>query len=154
MLQPGNILYFSEYYFSNGNTSKPKYLIVLGEFKNRVIVYTLPTSQDKVPSFWVTQSGCNESESDGLSFYFFPANEIIALDTNFAFSMDTYLMGEGVDDQEFEYFNNIYNLEKDCQYLGKLNSLEYNRLIDCFSKSKAVRNKHKRILQMQLSVNS
>lgn len=154
MLTPGNILYFNNYYFPNGNTSKPKYLIVLGQQEDSLLVYSLPTSQDKVPDFWSPTSGCNESISDGLSFYFFPANKVIASDTSFAFPLNTFLMGEGVDDKSVEFFTNIYDFSKDCAHVGTLDNNEFIDLLKCFSNSNAVKNKHKKVLRLQLPAHS
>lgn len=50
MFKEGNILYFEPFYFENGNTPKPKYFLVLKEVDNQLILASLPTSHDHIPS--------------------------------------------------------------------------------------------------------
>lgn len=58
MYTPGNILYFTPFYFANGNQSKPKYFIVLASDGDNLVVVSLPTSQDRIPTFLDKKHGC------------------------------------------------------------------------------------------------
>lgn len=49
MLSEGNIIYFSPFYFKNGNTSKNKYFLVLKYIENDIVIASLPTRKDSVP---------------------------------------------------------------------------------------------------------
>ena len=50
MFKEGNILYFNPFYFENGNTPKPKYFLVLKEVDGQLLLASLPTSHDHIPS--------------------------------------------------------------------------------------------------------
>ncbi len=61
MLKEGFILYFTPFYFNNGNTAKPKFFIVLKEAdKNNFLLAALPTSKDSVPTKDEKEEGCIE----------------------------------------------------------------------------------------------
>jgi hypothetical protein len=46
----GSILFFDPFYFRNGNTAKAKFFIVLRVLDDKVVLATLPSSQDYVPA--------------------------------------------------------------------------------------------------------
>lgn len=50
MYQTGELIKFSPFVFKNGNQPKPKYCIVLGQIDDKVMLASLPTSKDHVPS--------------------------------------------------------------------------------------------------------
>lgn len=58
MFQPKQIIYFNEFYFKNGNTSKPKYLIILGVINNKTVVASLPTRTNNAPALLDKKHGC------------------------------------------------------------------------------------------------
>ncbi len=145
MLTPGNILYFDEYYFRSGNPAKAKYLIVLATMDNDIIIHSLPTRTDTVPSNWVKKHGCNEDSNSNLSFYHFPKDIVITdTSTNFFFQQDTYLLGEHVTSESLEYFNGIYDFTNNCRVMGRLLPMEFENIVKCFQNSCMVKRKFKR----------
>ena len=58
MFEEGNLLYFDPFLFKNGATPKPKFFIVLkNDINDEVILATLPTSKDHIPSDVAITSG-------------------------------------------------------------------------------------------------
>ena len=49
MFTTRKVYYFTPFYFPNGNPSKPKFGIVLGEQDKQVILLSLPTSKNHIP---------------------------------------------------------------------------------------------------------
>ena len=58
MYQEGQLLKFSPFEFKNGNTPKPKYYVVLKHINEEVMMASLPTSKDHIPSDALVSDGC------------------------------------------------------------------------------------------------
>lgn len=58
MFEPGNLLYFNPFIFPDGGDPKPKFFVVLGEVDETVLLASLPTSKDHIPSDVEVTSGC------------------------------------------------------------------------------------------------
>jgi hypothetical protein len=58
MFEPGNLLYFNPFIFPDGGDPKPKFFVVLGEVEETVLLASLPTSKDHIPSDVEVASGC------------------------------------------------------------------------------------------------
>ena len=71
MFKEGNILYFEPFYFENGNTPKPKYFLVLKEVDNQLILASLPTSHDHIPSNMSKVHGCIDDSTINFNCYYF-----------------------------------------------------------------------------------
>ena len=78
MFKEGNILYFEPFYFENGNTPKPKYFLVLKEVDNQLILASLPTSHDHIPSNMSKVHGCIDDSTINFNCYYFKAGKDIA----------------------------------------------------------------------------
>jgi hypothetical protein len=50
MYTPGNILYFTPFYFPDGGKEKNKYFIVLAIHEESTLIATLPTCKDHIPA--------------------------------------------------------------------------------------------------------
>lgn len=50
MFKEGNLLKFKPFIFKNGACPKDKYFLVLKEMENTMILASLPTSKDHVPT--------------------------------------------------------------------------------------------------------
>ncbi|MDL2222107.1 hypothetical protein LJC35_06100, partial [Parabacteroides sp. OttesenSCG-928-N08] len=121
MYSPGQILYFTPYYFPNGNPSKNKYFVVLAYDNQSLIVGSLPTSKDHIPPSLPKEHGCIHNETMQIGCYFFESNRIISECGTFSFPLDTYLYAEQVDLFDLNKLNEIYQTEDvDYQILGKL----------------------------------
>lgn len=64
MYQTGELIKFSPFVFKNGNQPKPKYCIVLGQIDDKVMLASLPTSKDHVPSDVMMLEGGEENEDN------------------------------------------------------------------------------------------
>ena len=69
MFKEGNILYFNPFYFDNGNTPKPKYFLVLKEFDGQLVLASLPTSHDHIPSNMEKVHGCIDDSTINFNCY-------------------------------------------------------------------------------------
>ena len=78
MFKEGNILYFNPFYFENGNTPKPKYFLVLKEVDGQLLLASLPTSHDHIPSNKERVHGCIDDSAINFNCYFFQAGRIVA----------------------------------------------------------------------------
>ena len=79
MFKEGNILYFDPFYFDNGNTPKPKYFLVLKEVGGQLVLASLPTSHDHIPSNKEKVHGCiDDSTFARLLSLFIAAAKTIA----------------------------------------------------------------------------
>jgi hypothetical protein len=60
MFEPGNLLYFEPFIFPDGGEPKNKFFVVLGDVDETVLLASLPTSKDHIPSDVEVKSGCLE----------------------------------------------------------------------------------------------
>ena len=72
----GDILYFDPFYFKNGNSSKPKYFIVLKISGETTIIASLPSSKDFLPATVVKKHGCVEVPEACFNCYIFEGKHI------------------------------------------------------------------------------
>lgn len=79
MFEPGNLLYFNPFIFPDGGDPKPKFFIVLGEADETVLLASLPTSKDHIPSDVEVSSGCLEIAERMVNAYIFMVNEVVTL---------------------------------------------------------------------------
>lgn len=147
-LEAGLLLYITPFYFSNG-TSKNKYFIVLKKTENKVLLISLPTSQDHIPNSIEKKHGCiNNAAMQVSCYYFSPQNTIT--DTGFSFPLETYLYAEQVNEISEENFANNYQFENiDYNVLGTINNIEFNAIIKCLTDSPTIKNRYKRELLKQ-----
>lgn len=57
-LKAGTLLYFSPFWFPDGGQPKPKYFVVLYNEDKDMLLASLPTSKDHIPSDIEMQAGC------------------------------------------------------------------------------------------------
>lgn len=60
MFEEGNLLLFTPFYFKNGALPRPKFFLVLKVCDGNMLLASLPTSKDHVPSDMSVKSGCFE----------------------------------------------------------------------------------------------
>src|SRR5574344_1223232 len=100
MFEEGNLLKFSPFNFKNGATPKDKYFIVLKNINDGLLLATLPTSKDHVPSDISNAQGCIELPDSQVNVYVFKAKEVIANTINntpFSFVLNTFVYGADVE---------------------------------------------------------
>lgn len=146
MFSPGNIIYFTPFYFKNGNASKPKYFIVLKKDQESTIIATLPTSKDHVPQFISKRHGCINEDTINFNCYMFIANTIIT-ENSWAFPRDTYVYGQQIDLFDKTLLEEIYAVEEiDYKVMGKLTETEFRNLLNCIINSSSIKRKLRNLL--------
>lgn len=146
MFEEGNIVYFDPFYFKNGNTAKPKYFVVLKNFKNINIVASLPTRKDAVPDNQTKDFGCVELPDINLNCFVF-SNFTEITECGKKFDFPTFIYGHQIDEYEINILNQIYpNEGSDYIIWGKMKQELFKQLLDCFKNSKSVKRKYKNIL--------
>jgi hypothetical protein len=148
MYSPGNVLYFSNFIFPNGNPSKPKYFIILNSVGDEVVVASLPTSKDHIPSSLSKIHGCIHDDGMCVNCYYFEKDRLISECGTFGFPRDTYVYGEEVMDLAVDKLNQDYTEGKDVEKLCRLTDLEFKSLVVCLSKSTRIKRKIKRYLPL------
>ena len=88
----GSVLYFNPFVFPDGGTPKPKYFIVLKHVGEKLLLASLPTSKDNVPSFITKSHGCIENPDINFNCYYFDPT-ITVCDNGFSFPTETYVYG-------------------------------------------------------------
>lgn len=100
MYKPGQLLRFDPFFFKNGAKPKPKYFLVLAIQESYLLLASLPTSQDHVPSSLEHLSGCINDDAGCFNAYVFNAGAPVSIGKSgetFAFSKRTYIYGEQLD---------------------------------------------------------
>lgn len=147
MFQPKQILYFNEFYFKNGNTSKAKYLIILGVVNSKTIVASLPTSKNTTPSLLDKRHGCVNIDDRCFNCYLFEPGKSVC-ENGFAFELPTYVYGNQVEDYELEIMEEIYPIKGvDYEEKGILTDAEFIAIIKCIINSASTKRKIKKLLQ-------
>ena len=146
MFSEGQIIYFSPFYFKNGNTAKNKYFIVIKNVENEVIIASLPTRLNKIPSFVTVPHGCVNHNERCFNCYLFEAGRKIT-DNGFCFDLPTFIYGDEIEDYKLETLNSVYGMEGvDYEIMGTLLNEEYNALLECIRNSTSVKRKIKRLI--------
>jgi hypothetical protein len=144
VFQPGQVIYFNEFYFKNGNTAKPKYLIILGRFNDKVIVASLPTSKNNAPSLINTSHGCINIDDRLFNCYAFQPGCVIC-ENGFSFALPTFIYGNQVEDYDIETLEAVYKIQGvDYEEMGVLKQSEYRAILDCIINSAATKRGIKR----------
>jgi hypothetical protein len=142
---PGQIVYFKEFFFKNGNTSKPKYFIVLA-VGPKLIVASLPTRSNLSPLLVNKFHGCINLDERCFNCYAFEAKKIIGK-SGFSFELPTFIYGDQVENYELELMEDIYKIRGvDYEVLDILMDSEFIEVINCIKNSASAKRKIKRLL--------
>ncbi len=145
MLTKGNILYFTPFYFKNGNLAKNKYFVVLSTESENTILAVLPTSKDHIPYFVKDDNGCIEIPSSNFNCFVIRPDQIIT-ECGKSMPLTSYIYGEQLDTHNTNYLREQYQSDADYEVFGKMKEDIFYSLIDCLKKSKSVKRKYKRML--------
>jgi hypothetical protein len=142
MYTEGNILYFTPFYFKNGNTAKPKYLVVLKTIGDKTILASLPTRTDSIPAKDVVEAGCVELPDINLNCFVISHTLPITV-CNKKLDFPTFIYGHELDTYELKDLRDIYRIEgSDYNIYGKMKPEIFKDLISCLKTSKSVKQKH------------
>lgn len=140
MFKERHIYYFRNFKFNNGNEPKDKYFIVLKETVDNIIIGTLPTRKNKIPSFVTTNHGCINIEESMYNCYLFEKNRTICTN-GFCFDLPTFIYGSEIEYYSKEKLANDFNKEGlHFRVQGELTTDEYNRIVNCLKNSNSVKN--------------
>jgi len=146
MFQPKTLIYFSNFYFKNGNTAKPKYLLVLGNINNKTVIASLPTRTNQSPTF-ILEHGCVDIKERCLNCYSFAAARPIC-ENGFSFPLPTFIYGSQVEDYEFSLLEETYRIEGvDYELCGILTDAEFYAVTNCILNSSRTKRKIKDMLK-------
>lgn len=146
MYFPGNILYFTPFYFPNGGKVKNKYFIVLATNQENTLIATLPTSKDHIPANVEKIHGCIDLPEINFNCYYFEANKPIT-ESGWGFPLETFVYGPQVAEFNRTNFESIYSVEEiDYEIVGKLKTIELSDIINCIKNSRTVKRRIRRAL--------
>jgi hypothetical protein len=150
MLNLFNIIYFTPFFFPNGEAAKPKYFIPVYEENNSIVFAYLPTRTLRFDKNNI-QHGCLEFQKGNFHCYIFEKDvEITKCD--FSFEFDTYLYDFHLNEFNKDILTDIYKVEDiDYEIIGELTKQEKINIINCFLKSKNIKLKVKRGLTQYLN---
>ncbi len=141
MYKEGQLLKFSPFVFKNGNAPKPKYFVVLKHIDDEVMMASLPTSKDHIPSDAVVSDGCVDiPERQVNAFVFSPSTQVTE---TFHFSVPTFVYGEGVDEYDQQYLD---KMNAEIEDLGNMESTLFLQLKDCIKKAALLKRKYRKLL--------
>ena len=141
MYHTGELIKFSPFVFKNGNQPKTKYCIVLGQIDDKVMMVSLPTSKDHVPSDVMVERGCVDISERGVNAFVFSPNDQVT--SSFSFPRPTFVYGEQVDEYEQKYLD---EMGSKVEQLGQIDSVLFQALKDCVKKARLLRRKYRKLL--------
>ena len=141
MYAEGQLLSFTPFVFKNGAPPKKKYFIVLKHMDDLLMMASLPTSKDHLPSNVPLTSGCvNIPERAVNAFVFMPEERITDC---FAFRKPTFVYGEQVDEYAQKYLDNMDSTTED---LGIIHADVFEKLKECLKQSLLLKRKFRKLL--------
>lgn len=141
MYQTGELIKFSPFVFKNGNQPKPKYCIVLGQIDDRVMMVSLPTSKDHVPTDAMVERGCVDIPERGVNAFVLNPNDKVT--ASFSFPRPTFVYGEQVDEYEQKFLDEMGST---VERLGQVDSALFQAIKDCVKKARLLRKKFRHLL--------
>lgn len=145
MFLPRQIIYFSSFQFKNGNSPQTKYFIILANIENDIIIASLPTRTNSVPSFVTTNHGCINIDERCYNSYLFEKQKVIG-EKGFSFDMPTFIYGDQVEDYKLDFLDANYIEGIDYIIIDMLLDKEFDAIINCFKNSNSVKFKIKKRL--------
>lgn len=147
IIPEGSILYFTPFYFKNGQSApKNKYFVILKNINERSIIASLPTRKDHIPSHLMVEYGCIECSEINLNCFVF-SPDIKVTECGKKFDFVTHLYGAFIDDYEIDLLKDLYpNEGSNYVVWGQMRAELFSDLLRCFKNSKAVKRKYKKLL--------
>lgn len=141
MYVEGVLLRFEPFYFKNGAPSKSKYFVVLKLIGETLMMVSLPTSKDHIPSEIALSQGCvNDPERDVNAYVF---NIDCQVTESFSFPRRTFIYAEQVDEYAMMYLD---AMNSKVINLGRIKPELFKAIIACLKNSKTLKRKYRRLL--------
>lgn len=151
MFEEGNLLLFRPFMFKNGAAPKDKFFLVLGNVDGNLLLASLPTSKDHVPSDVEVKHGCLDIAERFVNVFVFISGEEILNRVNgerFSFSKNTFVYGSNLDIYDASQFELQERLSQtNIELIGTLDSVVFAELKDCLANSKMVKNRYRKMLK-------
>ena len=141
MYPEGQLLRFTPFVFKNGANPKPKFFIVLKHLDDKLMMASLPTSQDHIPSDIIYSSGCVNMAERSVNAYVFMPNEKVT--DSFSFIKPTFVYGEQVDEYALKYLD---EMETTIEDLGVIHHELFIQLEECLKQSALLKRKYRKQL--------
>lgn len=151
MFEEGNLLLFHPFLFKNGAIPKDKFFLVLGNVEGELLLASLPTSKDHVPSDVEVRHGCVDLPERYVNVFTFIAGEEIVLQRSgerFSFSKNTFVYGANLDMYSLSQLELQERMSQtNIELIGNLDAEVFAELKQCLSNSKMVKNKYRKLLK-------
>ncbi len=151
MFEEGNLLFFRPFLFKNGAEPQDKFFLVLKKLDGDILLASLPTSKDHVPSDLEVKHGCLNISERMFNVFVFLSGENVAVKedgTSFAFKKNTFIYGVNLDVYPVERFDLQERMaQTTIEKIGTLDEAVFTELVACLSESKMVKNKYRKILK-------
>ncbi len=151
MFEEGNLLLFRPFVFKNGALPKDKFFLVLGNMDGELLLASLPTSKDHVPSDMEVKHGCLDLAERFINVFVFMSGEEIAVRETgevFSFSKNTFVYGANLDVYNVSQLELQERLSQtSIERVGVLKAELLAELKDCLANSQMVKNKYRKILR-------
>ncbi len=151
MFEEGNLLFFRPFLFKNGAESQDKFFLVLKKLEGDILLASLPTSKDHVPSDLEVKHGCLNIPERMFNVFVLLSGENVAVKedgTSFAFKKNTFIYGANLDVYPVERFDLQERMaQTTIEKIGTLDEAVFTEIVACLSVSKMVKNKYRRILK-------
>ena len=141
MYPEGQLLRFTPFVFKNGANPKPKFFIVLKHLDDKLMMASLPTSQDHIPSDITYSSGCVNIAERSVNAYVFMPDEFVT--DSFSFVKPTFVYGEQVDEYALKYLD---EMETTIEDLGVIHHELFIQLKECLKQSALLKRKYRKQL--------
>lgn len=149
--EEGDLLFFRPFLFKNGAEPQDKFFLVLKRLEGDMLLASLPTSKDHVPSDLEVKHGCLNVPERMFNVFVFLAGEKVAAKedgTPFAFDKNTFIYGADLDVYPAGQFDLQQRMaQTSIEKIGTLDEGVFKDLVACLSESKMVKNKFRRMLQ-------
>jgi hypothetical protein len=149
MFSEGTVWYFTPYFFTRGKgqPSKNRYLIVIKDAGNDLIIISLPTSKDHIPLKYEHLYGCINDDTANINCYRFKKNDPVSECNTKSFLKDTYVYGANIEIIDRKKLMEKYpDSDKDYREIFSLRKDVLDSLKLCLKKSKSVKRGIKRII--------
>lgn len=151
MFEKGNLLLFRPFVFKNGAMPKDKFFLVLENTDGCMLLASLPTSKDHVPSDVEVKHGCIDLSERFVNVFVFLSGEEILCKSNgerFSFSKNTFVYGANLDMYQVSQFElQERSAQTQIELVGRIDAELFEELVDCLAGSKMVKNKYRRMLR-------
>jgi len=149
LFEEGQVLYFDPFHFNDAaGGQKPKYYIVLKKMADEMVLATLPTSKDFVPSAVEKVHGCLDRPEINFNCYYYPADYAVCTN-GFGFPRETYVYGYRLQTHKTADFARLVaGGDTSISVMGSLTHEEYKAIVDCMKQSPAVKRVYRNALSM------